>query len=160
MLRIDTYLAQSSVHGMGLFAAKPIAKGEVIWKYDPLIDQIYTKTKFKKLIDSLDPVVLKQLLSATYKRNETYFYLADNARFINHMEIGYNIFLIDDYTEVAIQDIGEGEEILENYYLSYDDDDFFMLEMKKIDIMNILLLNYRKKGAHAPDKNIFKQLPN
>ncbi|MFH2066472.1 MAG: SET domain-containing protein-lysine N-methyltransferase [Pseudomonadota bacterium] len=160
MLKIDTYLAQSSVHGMGLFAANPIAKGDVIWKYDPLIDQIYSKIKFKKLIDSLDPIGLKQILTATYKRNQTYFYLADNARFINHTETGYNIFLIDDYTEVAIQDIDEGEEILENYYLSYDDDDFFMLEMKKVDVLRVLLFNYKKKRNYAGNKNIFKRLPN
>ena len=61
---------------------------------------------------------------------------------------------------VAIQDIDEGEEILENYYMSYDDDDFFMLEMKKVDILRVLYLNYKKKRAYAGNKNIFKHLPN
>ena len=41
MLLVKTYVAPSAVHGLGLFAAEPIARGACIWRFDPRIDRLY-----------------------------------------------------------------------------------------------------------------------
>ena len=44
----------------------------------------------------------------------------------------------NDLVEVALRDISPGEELLENYFLSYDEDDFFNYELKNISIQDYL----------------------
>ena len=38
MMLIPTYLAQSAIHGSGLFAGEPIPKGTKIWEFLPGLD--------------------------------------------------------------------------------------------------------------------------
>ena len=40
MLVIDAYLDKSPIQGLGVFAKQPIAKGTVIWKFDPRFDRL------------------------------------------------------------------------------------------------------------------------
>jgi SET domain-containing protein len=35
MLKVKAYVADSPVHGMGLFAAEPIGFGTVVWEFEP-----------------------------------------------------------------------------------------------------------------------------
>ena len=41
MLLVPTYVAPSSIEGLGLFAAAPIAKGTTVWRFDPLLDLVF-----------------------------------------------------------------------------------------------------------------------
>lgn len=133
MLIINTYLAPSTVHGIGLFASELITAGLVIWKFNRHIDKIFKKEIFLSICKEVDPCSLRHLLNSSYKRGDRYFYLTDNARFINHSVNNDNIVFTDDFTEIACRDIGVGEELLENYLLAYDESDFFFQELVNPD---------------------------
>ena len=133
MLTINTYLAPSPVHGIGLFAAEYIPAGSSVWKFNRYIDKIFKREVFVTICSRLDICTLRHLLNSSYSRGGRYFYLTDNARFINHSEIEDNISFMDDYTEVALRDINAHEELLENYLLAYDKTDFFFQELLNPD---------------------------
>jgi len=40
MLLVATHVAPSSIAGLGLFAAEPVAAGQVIWRFEPKFDQL------------------------------------------------------------------------------------------------------------------------
>ena len=133
MLTINTYLAPSPVHGIGLFAAEFIPAGSSVWKFNRYIDKIFKKEVFLTICSRLDNCSLRHLLNSSYNRGGRYYYLTDNARFINHSEGHDNICFVDDYTEVALRDIDVHEELLENYLLAYDKTDFFFQELLNPD---------------------------
>lgn len=139
MLIINAYVAPSHVHGIGLFAGEPIKKGQTIWEFNPHLDRVMQREEFLNICRELDDRALEHLLSYCYKRKNKYYYLADNTRFINHTENDYNLMLEDnDMIEVALRDIAPGEELLENYFLSYDEDDFFNFELKNVSMRDYL----------------------
>lgn len=147
MLTVKTYLAPSKVHGIGLFAAEKIPAKAVVWKYNRFIDKIFSVPAFLKICQDQDHPTLSHLLNSSYKKNGKYFYLTDNARFINHSDLNSNISFADEFTERAERDIGADEELLENYHLSYDVDDFFFQELFNIrpdDYLNIIA-----QGCHC-----------
>ncbi len=150
MLTVKTYLAPSKIHGIGLFAAGKIPAQSVVWKYNRFIDKVLSRQTFLKICHGLDDYTLQHLLSSTYKKNEKYFYLTDNARFINHSEEGCNIAFLDEFTEISTRDIESDEELLENYFLSYDADDFFFKELlngNPGDYLNIMTSG-KRYNAH------------
>lgn len=133
MLTINTYLAPSRVHGIGLFAAEFIPAGSPVWKYNRYIDKIFKKDVFLAICNRLDSCSLRHFLNSSYRRGGRYFYLTDNARFINHSDVHENICFVDDNTEVSLRDIEPHEELLENYLLAYDKSDFFFQELMDPD---------------------------
>ena len=133
MLTINTYLAPSPVHGIGLYAVEPIKAGSPVWKFNRYIDKIFKHDVFINICSRLDNCSLYHLLNSSYSRGGRYFYLTDNARFINHSEKYDNICFVDDYTEIALRDIEPHEELLENYLESYDKTDFFYYELQNTE---------------------------
>jgi uncharacterized protein len=129
MLTVNTYLAPSPVHGIGLYAAECIKAGSPVWKYNRYIDKIFKHEVFLSICNGLDNCSLQHLLNSSYSRGGRYFYLTDNARFINHSVVHDNICFVDDYLEIAARDIEPHEELLENYLLAYDKTDFFFYEL-------------------------------
>lgn len=112
MLLVKTYLAESKVHGIGLFAAESIKKGTVIWEFSPHIDMVFPVMKYEEA-----PRQVKDFLKVygyvSIDRPDVYTICVDNARFINHSEEPNT----DDTTGLTIakRDIAAGEEILSNY---------------------------------------------
>ena len=41
MLHVMTYVAPSSIHGLGVFATIPIAKGTLLWTFEEYFDRRY-----------------------------------------------------------------------------------------------------------------------
>lgn len=154
MLMIKTYLAPSEIHGIGLFAGEDVAKEHVIWKFNPLLDHILTKRKLLNFCKDIPKIGLDHIFCSTYKRNGKYFYITDNARFINHSEENYNVIMIDDYTEIARTEIAKDEELLENYSLCYDLDDFFFDEMKQLDVYDYMKKIRKRKARNVKNKNL------
>lgn len=153
MLTVKTYLAPSAIHGIGLFAAETIPANKIVWQYSEHIDKIYSETLFLHLCQSVNSFTLQHFLNSSYKRGGRYFYLTDNSRFINHAEHA-NIAFIDDYREVSIRGINTGEEILENYLLSYDTSDFFFQEIVNPDPMSFLSKMMQLDKENAPHQNL------
>ncbi|PLX50563.1 MAG: SET domain-containing protein-lysine N-methyltransferase [Desulfobulbaceae bacterium] len=133
MLTVETYLAPSRIHGIGLFAGHDIPAGAVVWKFQNVIDMILAPERFLALCRSVDTCTLQHLMNATYRRNNHYFYVTDNARFINHCREAPNIGFVHDFAEVALRHIRQGEELLEDYTQAYDTSDFFFSEASNPD---------------------------
>jgi uncharacterized protein len=118
MLLVPTELRPSPLHGIGLFASAPIARGTAVWRFAPGFDQEFDDAE----IDRMEPHIrgffdTYGYLDRTTKRLILCF---DNARFANHSE---SPNLRPDYTQdafgidVALRDISAGEELT----LDYDD---------------------------------------
>jgi len=154
MLQIKTYLSGSCVHGMGLFAAEDIRQGEVIWRLTPGIDQVYSPRQLVRLCSTINDEGMSSLCSYIYKKNNRYYLLSDNARFINHSETDFNVAIVNETTEVATRDILAGEELLENYYASYDNDDPFFFEIRGICVEGFLSLTKKEKKRIVTSKDL------
>lgn len=158
MLKIKSYLAQSKVHGIGLFAGEDVKEGSVVWEFNPFIDQVFSARKFRDICQTVNHFGLQHLYASSYKRNNKYFYITDNARFINHSDSGYNIMFVNDFTEVACRHIQRGEEILENYFLSYDKDDWFYFEINNLEAAKYLALNGKERKRYVKSQNLSGQI--
>lgn len=118
MLLISTYVAASSIEGVGVFAAAPIRKGASIWRLDPDFDRLIPMEKAASA-----PPHLKELLEryAYPSPDKPGFmvYEVDNGRFMNHADEPNT-----DFSQfggaTATRDIAAGEEITCDYAEFHD----------------------------------------
>jgi SET domain-containing protein len=112
MLLVRTYVAPSGLHGLGVYAAEPIAKGQTIWRFVAGFDQVIPEEVAK----TWPPAAWDFLMKYSYvsPHIEGGFVLdGDHSRFLNHSK--------DANTEnstpetIARRDIAEGEEITVDY---------------------------------------------
>lgn len=112
MLLVTTTIGPSAIAGLGLFAAEPIAVGQVIWQFEP---------KFDLLLDIDDVRAAPKPFRAFF---DMYCYeahafpgsfvlLCDHAKFINHAE-DPNIASAA-LTSHALREIAVGDEITSDY---------------------------------------------
>ena len=115
MLCVKTRLGQSEIEGVGLFAAEPIPKGTVVWRYDPRFDLSLDMRD----IPASDTIMQEWLMRYGYQPSDdpVYIVCGDNARFMNHSDAPN----CDDVNEltIAIRDIAAGEEITCDYARFY-----------------------------------------
>ena len=112
MLIVKTYVALSSIHGLGVFASEPLKKGTPVWIFDPVIDQEITAQQLVALPDAVRDIVL----SRSFVTEDGSIILSrDNGVFLNHSE---NPTISDDADgSVTLRDVGQGEELTEDYRL-------------------------------------------
>jgi len=117
MLLIKTVVKPSRIHGYGLFANQNIKKGQIVWKYNPLIDKKFTKKQLAKLPPHMQKFV--KFYSYLNDRNE-FVLCGDNARYINHSD-NPNILDIKskrgEDVAIAAKNIKKGEEITSKYLI-------------------------------------------
>lgn len=114
MYIVPISIGQSEVHGVGIFAGRSIAKGEVIWKFDPAVDREFTSEE----IDACPPRVKLFLETFAYSEDNKRFVLCcDGGMFCNHSPNANTKTCEFDpeNTMVAARDIQKGEEIFSNY---------------------------------------------
>jgi SET domain-containing protein len=115
MLLVKTYLAESRIHGIGLFAAQRIPKGTVVWRLEPTLDLELTEAQ----LEALAPPARDQIEKYTYLDlvRGTYVLCGDDARFFNHSDAPncHDFPDADGGTTVAARDIAEGEELTSDY---------------------------------------------
>ena len=115
MLQVPCKINFSKIHGLGLFAVKPILKGVIIWKFDGRIDQII---KFDDAL-ALDPerqAILRQYAYCTHDLE--WVLCGDTAIFMNHSDTPNTqaAYETSKYGEdIAARDIEAGEELTCNY---------------------------------------------
>lgn len=112
MLLVKTYIASSSIHGLGLFAAQPIAKGTIVWEHREGYD-IRLTVDFVEQLPETAKAHVKHYCALL--DDGTYMTTFDNDRFLNHSE---NPNLITDaktYSLISARDIAAGEELTEDY---------------------------------------------
>ncbi|HSH45312.1 MAG TPA: SET domain-containing protein [Longimicrobiales bacterium] len=117
MMLVKTEKRQSTIHGIGLFAAERVPAGTPTWRFTPGVDQ------------AIHPEVLERIPAAARGGFLTYAYLdvrtglyvlcADDARFMNHSDdpnVRGNYEMEEVFGEdVAARDIEVGEEFLCDY---------------------------------------------
>jgi hypothetical protein len=47
VLIVTTYIAPSAIEGVGVFAAEPIAMGQVISRFDPAFDRLIPRADYE-----------------------------------------------------------------------------------------------------------------
>jgi SET domain-containing protein len=117
MFLIKTKIGPSKIHGTGVFADEFIPKGTIVWIPSPGLDIELTKEQ----VDKLPELAKKYVLKYSYKSFKcgNYVLCFDNTRYVNHSnnpntaDIRTNIPGED--SDIAIEDICEGEEITLDY---------------------------------------------
>lgn len=112
MLYIKTVVKPSSINGLGLFAAEPIKKDTLIFKWDELFGWNIHETDFVNLAQNA-----KEFLYKYGWRNKRFWYLdLDDSRFINHSYQPNMIVSKENIiTSTAARDIAVDEELTEDY---------------------------------------------
>lgn len=113
MLLIRNFVAPSAVEGLGVFAAEPIAKGALVWKFEPTFDRLIPVGDY----EAAPPFLKEQLDRYAYPcpgRPDLILYEVDNGRFMNHSDAP-NTDFSDFAGAVALRDIETGEELTCNY---------------------------------------------
>ncbi len=112
MLLVPTYLSESAIHGIGMFAAKPIPADTRIWSFDPRVD-------WKIRPDELEafPEPYRSRLHAWSYLDDDGLYVVcgDNAKFMNHTE-SPNCDDPEGNFTVTNRAIEAGEELTCNYF--------------------------------------------
>ena len=117
MLMVKTRVCSSSVHGLGLFAAEPIRKGTIVWKFTPGLDIVMRPEDLSGW-----PREVRDFFghyAYLSKRTRRYVLHADNARFQNHSDTPNLLSVpvsgqVEDL-DIAYRDIACGEELTTNY---------------------------------------------
>ncbi|HUJ85308.1 MAG TPA: SET domain-containing protein [Burkholderiales bacterium] len=118
MLQVRARLGPSPIHGLGVFAAEPIARGAEVWRFTPGFD-----LELDPALVGRQPERLREwLLVYGYldPRLERFILCCDDARFINHSaapnlrpDFGREPHGVD----LALRDIAPGEELTVDYAL-------------------------------------------
>ncbi|MES2356410.1 MAG: SET domain-containing protein-lysine N-methyltransferase [Pseudomonadota bacterium] len=81
MLLIPTYLARSLIDGIGAFTPLPIAKGTLLWEFNPAVDFKFTQVQFEQLPE---PYRSRARVHAYIDDEGFYVLCGDNTKFLNH----------------------------------------------------------------------------
>ncbi len=112
MLLVKTYVAQSAVEGVGLFAAEPIPAGTQIWRLEPAFDRLFSEEMYQAM-----PPVQRELVQRygfpSPDLPGIFIYEVDNGRFMNHSDTPNTDF--SEPIGVARVDIAAGEEMTCDY---------------------------------------------
>lgn len=118
MLLVSVVVRPSPIHGLGAFAAQPIARGAPVWRFTPGFDLDLDPRELERQPEHFRKVLLHYgYLDLRLKR---YILCCDDARFINHAA---EPTLASDYSgdrygvDVAVREIAAGEELTIDYGL-------------------------------------------
>ncbi len=124
MLKVKTFLDVSAIHGIGIFADENIVKGSVIWEFNPYVDLVYTPEQWSTLAANISIQSFAALRRYSYKEKGNYYVCFDNAQFMNHCAVDFNVENHHEANQMlARHDIKKGEELLCNYFQYSDHDD-------------------------------------
>ncbi len=114
MLIIETYLAASSLHGLGVFTRNALPSGQIVSRFMPPFDIHFPP----EILACLTPAERNYLKTYAYlsRFSEVYILPGDHDRFMNHSD-NPNVGMHPRGTadNIALQDIGAGEELTCDY---------------------------------------------
>ena len=108
---VRTFVGQSSIEGLGVFAGENIPKGTIVWRLNRNFDRVFSQDEFKAL-----PQATLDNLARYCSWDETrlfWLFCVDDARFFNHADVP-NVF-DENLTSMAARDIPSGEELTCKY---------------------------------------------
>jgi len=111
MLLVENFIGPSNIHGLGVFTARPISKGELVWEFNPVIDRVISPDDLAGLPEHVVKMIYTH---AEFFANTGNFVLSgDGDAFMNHSE---SPTLIDRGTKMfAAREIEAGEEFTCDY---------------------------------------------
>jgi uncharacterized protein len=114
MLLISTYVAQSAIEGLGVFAGEPAAKGSLIWDLHPKFDIFIEVAETESLPPHMQ-VFIERYGYPHLDMPGVVVLDADNGKYMNHSMTPNTDFRLFD-KGYALVDIAAGDEITCNYY--------------------------------------------
>ncbi len=117
MLRVVARIGPSPIHGFGCYTLEPIAKGQVVWVLDELLD-VWVPADDVPSLPAPAQAFLDMYGYATIRNGERgIVFCGDHAKHMNHADEP-NLAQGDapEYANVAARDIRAGEELTCNYY--------------------------------------------
>lgn len=129
---IKTFIAPDEYGGRGLFADQPIAKGDIVWRFEPHLTEIFSIDEYKVRIAPGDQVA-RDLIKYSYPCEffedgvlQRYIYNdIDNGKHMNHSSHANTGMIEDpahphyadrDYLNIALRDIAPGEQLTYDYF--------------------------------------------
>ncbi|WOR15249.1 SET domain-containing protein-lysine N-methyltransferase [Hyphomonas sp. FCG-A18] len=113
MMTVRCYLAPSQIEGLGVFATEPIRKGEIVWKFDPEFDQVFSADYIGRQPDHIKEF-LERYTYAHPSDPRMMVLDSDEGRFMNHSDLP-NTDFSDPELGVALCDIETGVELTCDY---------------------------------------------
>ena len=113
MMLVRSYLAPSSIEGLGVFSHDNIKQGDLVWRFDPRIDQLIKRAD----LDAMDERTREFIDRYGYDMPHIPDCIAldaDEGRFMNHADTPNLDFSSAD-VGVALCDIPAGVELTCNY---------------------------------------------
>jgi len=111
MLLVPTYLAESRIHGIGVFTPNPLPAGTCIWRFDPRVDWKLTAEELASFPEPFQ----SRFRSWSYLNGDgRYVLCGDNARFMNHADVP-NCDDPEGLLTVTNRVIAAGEELTSDY---------------------------------------------
>lgn len=83
MMLVRTYVSRSSIHGVGLFAAEPIATGAEVWRFHPLFDLVIPR-HYAAMLPAATQDFLRVCAYPSDLVGGSLLLDVDNGRFMNH----------------------------------------------------------------------------
>ncbi len=114
MMLVETELRPSPIHGLGVFLLQPVARGDLIWRFDSRIDRVYAPEE----VDSLPDHVQRYLrtYSTWHEASGLYVLCGDNGRYFNHAEAPTTVSNgISFGVDRAARDLQPGDELTSDY---------------------------------------------
>ena len=114
MMMVETELRPSSIHGIGVFLLQSVQKGELLWRFDPRIDRVYSVEEIAALPDPLQRFL--RTYSTYHAGLGQWVLCGDNGRHFNHSDspntVSSGIAFGEDHAAV---DLAVGAELTSDY---------------------------------------------
>lgn len=137
MLVIDTYLAPDQYGGRAVFAAKPIKKGDIVWRYDEAATRIITIPEYVGMIaqggelaHTLKTYCYPAEIEVDGRPAYVLLHDLDNGSFMNHDDAPNTGYITSadhphyheaDQVNIALRDIAAGEQLTFDYFEFVED---------------------------------------
>lgn len=112
MLLVKTRVLASPIEGVGLFADEPIAKGAVVWRFEPDIDLVVPEARVAALPEAARAFFSRYAFPCSFFPGGLLLGF-DNTRFVNHSTTP-NLDNKGPET-IALHDIAQGQELTTDY---------------------------------------------
>jgi SET domain-containing protein len=113
MMLVRTYIATSAIHGLGVFAAEPIKKNSIVWRFDTELSVVIEPETLNTF-----PLHIRDWLNhhsfCHPSEPKNLIVECDDGRFMNHFDKP-NLDMSSILNGIALRDIGIDEELTYNY---------------------------------------------
>ena len=113
MMTVRCYLAPSRIEGLGVFCDRDIAKGENVWRHEPLLDQRVSADELARLEPHIREFVERYSYPDAADPGQLVLE-CDEGRFMNHSDTP-NLDFTDGIHGYALCDIPAGTELTCDY---------------------------------------------